>query len=259
MAEKKYYWLRFKEDFFKQKEIKKLRKIAGGDTFTIIYLKMQLLTVKTDGVIKYDGIEDTFAEEIALELDEDVDNVKITLSFLQSTNLMEVLSGSEYLLPEAVKNIGSESDSAERVRKHRDRKALQSNGLALQCNAPVTNCNTELELKIKKEIEGAVAPLSKKDPRKAFGEFGNVLLSEQDLSRLTEKYSEEQVLGLIEKMSRYCEQKGKRYKNYYAALRNWAESEGLKQVVKSKNCEHCGKPMQEGYCRNPKCPQYDKA
>jgi len=154
MIPKKYYWLRFKEDFFKQKEIKKLRKIAGGDTFTIIYLKMQLLTVKTDGIIKYDGIEDTFAEEIALELDEEVDNVKITLSFLQNTNLMEVISGNEYLLPEALKNIGSESDSAERVRNHRSRKALQ-------CNAQVTNCNTELE--IKKEIEINTMPNGKKD------------------------------------------------------------------------------------------------
>ena len=43
MAEKKYYWLKLKEGFFEQKIIKKLRKIAGGDTYVIIYLKMQLL------------------------------------------------------------------------------------------------------------------------------------------------------------------------------------------------------------------------
>jgi hypothetical protein len=29
---KRYYWLRLKEDFFSQPYIKKLRKIAGGDT-----------------------------------------------------------------------------------------------------------------------------------------------------------------------------------------------------------------------------------
>ena len=28
---KKYYWLQLKEDFFRQKEIKLLRKIAGGE------------------------------------------------------------------------------------------------------------------------------------------------------------------------------------------------------------------------------------
>ena len=43
MAEaKRYYWLKFRDDFFDSKRIKKLRKMAGGDTYVIIYLKMQL-------------------------------------------------------------------------------------------------------------------------------------------------------------------------------------------------------------------------
>jgi len=53
---KKYFWLKLKDDFFKQKEIKKLRGIAGGDTYTIIYLKLQLLSIKNDGKIYFDGI-----------------------------------------------------------------------------------------------------------------------------------------------------------------------------------------------------------
>lgn len=47
MAEnKRYYWLKLMDDFFDSKRIKKLRKMAGGDTYTIIYLKMQLLSLK---------------------------------------------------------------------------------------------------------------------------------------------------------------------------------------------------------------------
>ena len=42
---KKYYWLKLNEGFFRDKKIKKLRKIAGGDTYTVIYLKMQLLSL----------------------------------------------------------------------------------------------------------------------------------------------------------------------------------------------------------------------
>ena len=45
---KKYFWLKLKDNFFKQKSIKKLRKMAGGDTFTIIYLKMQLLSLTNE-------------------------------------------------------------------------------------------------------------------------------------------------------------------------------------------------------------------
>ena len=51
MAEKRYYWLKFRDDFFDSKRIKKLRKMAGGDTYTIIYLKMMLKTwVKEAGI-----------------------------------------------------------------------------------------------------------------------------------------------------------------------------------------------------------------
>ena len=38
---RRYYWLKLKDDFFKDKKIKKLRQLAGGDTYTIIYLKLQ--------------------------------------------------------------------------------------------------------------------------------------------------------------------------------------------------------------------------
>lgn len=45
---KRYYWLKLPDGFFRQKAIKKLRKIAGGDTYTIIYLKMLLVAMKQD-------------------------------------------------------------------------------------------------------------------------------------------------------------------------------------------------------------------
>ena len=67
---KRYYWLKLKDDFFTSKEIKKLRRVAGGDTYTIIYQKMLLLAMKSDGILTWTGLEDTFGEELALELDE---------------------------------------------------------------------------------------------------------------------------------------------------------------------------------------------
>lgn len=156
MAEtKKYYWLKLKDDFFRDKRIKKLRRIAGGDTYTVIYLKMQLLSIKNNGVLIFEGLEDNFAEELALELDEDTDNVKVTLAFLQGNGMIEETEQDHYLMTETIKCIGSESASAERVRKHR--KAQK----ALQCNTAVTNCNTEkekekdieIDIDIEKEIE----------------------------------------------------------------------------------------------------------
>ena len=148
---KKYYWLKLKTDFFASRAMKKLRRIAGGDTYTIIYLKLQLLSLKDEGLLFYEGIEPTFYEEMALALDEDAENVKVTLIFLENMGLIKQNNEHEYILTDVPYLIGGESESAERVRRHRQRKALQ-------CNNPVTIGNTEIEKEIEKdkeiEIEG---------------------------------------------------------------------------------------------------------
>ena len=146
---KRYYWLKLKDDFFVDKRIKKLRKIAGGDTYTIIYLKMMLSTLTSDGIIEYEGVEESLAEELALELDEDADNVQITLEFLEKSGLLIDLGNNKYEMPVAKECMGSETASAQRVRDFRERQK------ALQCNTDVTEVlhigNVEKE--IEKEIE----------------------------------------------------------------------------------------------------------
>ena len=146
--EKRYYWLKLKEDFFSSKRIKKLRGMAGGDTYTIIYLKMQLQAMKNGGVLEYTGLEPTFAEELALDLDEKPENVDVTVNYLLRCGLLETSDDREYFVPYAVLNTGSESASTQRVRDHRARKALQ-------CNADVTQVKRlgNAEIEKEKEIE----------------------------------------------------------------------------------------------------------
>ena len=66
---KKYFWLKLYNDFFSSKRIKRLRSLAGGDTYTIIYLKMQLKALKDDGYLYFDGVMDEFAEELSTNLE----------------------------------------------------------------------------------------------------------------------------------------------------------------------------------------------
>lgn len=148
MAEKKFYWLKLKEDFFRQREIKKLRKIAGGDTYTIIYLKMQLLSLKNEGILYYEGMEETFEEQLSLEIDEDIENVKLTLAFLFNNNLIEEISNNEFLLNKASECIGKEGSSAKRMRKLREKQVNKQiiGQTALQCDANVTDSDKNVTL-----------------------------------------------------------------------------------------------------------------
>ena len=152
---KRYYWLKLKEDFFTSKRIKKLRNQAGGDTYTIIYLKLQLLALRSEGVLTWTGLEESVAEELALDLDENPDDVEVTLLYLLKTGLAETNDNRSFFLPWVVENTGSENASAQRVRAFRERQALQCNAQALQSNTLETQvkrvCNAEKE--IEKEIE----------------------------------------------------------------------------------------------------------
>lgn len=148
---KRYYWLKLPDDFFRQKPIKKLRKIAGGDTYTIIYLKMLLIAMKQDGRLYFEGVEDDFYEELALELDEEAENVNVTVRFLLAQGLIELVDETEYRLTECDKMVGSEAASTQRSRQCRERKALQCNTNATPCNTLEQNGSVEKE--IEKEIE----------------------------------------------------------------------------------------------------------
>lgn len=150
---KRYFWLKLKEDFFNQKEIKLLRKIAGGDTYTIIYLKLLLLSLKNDGKIYFDGLTDEFSEEVALEIDESVENVQVTMQFLQKKGLIafDTEHQDEFELTNIASMIGSETEEARRKRKQRQR---QSNKIGQsRDNVPSLSHLGHTEKEIEKEID----------------------------------------------------------------------------------------------------------
>ena len=159
---KRYYWLKLPKDFFEDKAIKRLRQIAGGDTYTIIYLKMLLKSMEDDGKLFYEGIEDNICDEIALDINENVDDVQVTISYLEKKGLL-IVTDSEVELTRLTEMVGSESAVTERVRKHREaQKLLQCNSSVLQGNTIETKCNTEKEIEKEKSREDTEIDTKKK-------------------------------------------------------------------------------------------------
>lgn len=247
MGNKKYYWLQLKTNFFANKAMKKLRRIAGGDTYTIIYLKLMLLSLKDEGILYYDGVEPTFYEEMALALDEDEENVKVTLVFLESVGLLEHRSENEYFLTEVPYLIGGECESAGRVRKHRAQKALQCNADVTDSNTVVTNGNTEIDIDKDKEIniEGDIEKReSKKDatasthphkePKQSFGEYLNVEMTKTEIDKLIEEYGEEMTQEAVKFLDEYIEMKGYKARSHYLCVRKWVIDAVKEKQAKEK-------------------------
>jgi len=166
---KRYYWLKLNDDFFNSKRIKKMRRMAGGDTYTIIYLKLQLMAMKKDGVLTFSGLEPTFAEELALDLDEEVDDVRMTLAYLVSCGLAESNGEASLFFPYAVENVGSEGASAQRMRELRARQNAEALPEASHCDISVTERKRkEIEKRDREEIEKEKTRTHARDPFSAF-------------------------------------------------------------------------------------------
>lgn len=246
---KRYYWLKLPEDFFRQKAIKKLRRIAGGDTYTVIYLKMLLLALKQEGKLFFEGVEDDFCDELALDLDEEPDNVKITIQFLIAQGLMQECADNEYILPECTNLTGSEDPSAARVRAYRSRKALQCNADVTECNVAVTSCNTEKEIEKETDTEIETDTEKSKEKKKNTEDRGEVktegTISDEivcqtqsvslDVKEVAEAWNNLQSLGInrVSKMITTCT----RYKSLSARIREHGKDKVLEAIenIKASN------------------------
>lgn len=195
---RRYYWLQLKEDFFKSKEMKLMRKLPGGEELTIIYLKIMLASLPDEGKIYFEGLAEDLAEELALLIDEDTEAVRMALMFLSKKNLLTTNDNYQFTLEQVPEMIGSETASTRRSRKHRE---VQK---ALQCNTDATKRNGDIEIDIEKDIEldqeqeqkNAVGGenLVFKKLKEAFGEMSVNGTMVEEVEKLLKQYGQELVV-----------------------------------------------------------------
>ena len=144
MANRRFYWMKLPSDYFGQLIQKKMRKQPDGAEMQLIYLKLLLYCIDKDAEIIFQGVYDSVEDEIAEEIGEDAEAVKKTLTFLEANKKLERTEHG-FILPEALELVGSESVSAERVRRFRERQALQCNADVTECNADGAQCNVDID------------------------------------------------------------------------------------------------------------------
>lgn len=233
---RRYYWLQLKEDFFKSKEMKLMRKLPGGEELTIIYLKIMLVSLPDEGKIYFEGLAEDLAEELALLIDEDTEAVRMALMFLSKKNLLTTSDNYQFTLEQVPEMIGSETASTRRSRKYRDGQK------ALQCNTDATKCNgdIEIEIDIEKDIEldqeqeqkNAVGGenLIFKKLKEAFGEMSVNGTMVEEVERLLKQYGQELVvLALNETIINA----GKSLRYTMSILQRW-DGQGLRTAEQIK-------------------------
>jgi len=185
---RKYYWLKLKEAFFSDLKIKKLRKMAGGDTYTIIFQKIMLLSLKDDGYIKFQNIEQNLQKELALILDEDEDNVFVTIGFLIQTNILQKEDDNTFFIPLVSELTGAETEYAKKKREYRQRQKKDNVSL-------MSDKREDIEIE-KRRYKNDIETLAKYSSLTA-NEISNINIEKLSLEDPTKKLIQEEGLQKV--------------------------------------------------------------
>lgn len=202
MADKRYYWLKLKEDFFQDEAIEWLEEQENGKEYCLFYLKLCLKSLKDDGkLIRTVGnlLIPYSTEKLAEATRTKADTVMVAMQVLQRIGLVEILDDGAIQMLKLQDMVGSEAGNANALRqkrfRQRKKQELLSQGVTNSnalCNAElsqgVTNSNVEIR---DKSIENRDKSKENRDKSKEIRESNLIVIWEQNISPITPVIAEE--------------------------------------------------------------------
>lgn len=151
---KKYYYIRLKENFFDSDEIKLLESIPNdGYKFSNILLKMYLKSLKYDGRLMFNDRIPFNAEMLATVTGHSVGDVSRALEMFKKFGLIEVMETGEIYMLDIQSFIGKTSTEADRIKAYRHKIANKKQESVQMYDERTPEIETEKELDTEINIE----------------------------------------------------------------------------------------------------------
>ena len=229
---KKYYYLRLKDNFFDSDELKILESMKDGYLYSNILLKLYLRSLKNDGKLVVNDRIPYNAEMLASVTGHQIGTVKQALSIFKDLGLIDVLENGAIYMLDIQNFIGKGSSEADRKREYRqrietDRTNVQTKVREISEKSP-PEIELEKEIKIEKDIDSSASTTTK---RKRF--------EKPTLSQITQYCLERNNNVNAEQFYDYYESNGWKVgknamKDWKACVRTW-ERNGYDKPIKKKN------------------------
>ena len=225
---RKYYYLKLKENYFDDDSIVLLESMQDGVLYSNILLKLYLKSLKHGGRLQLDEDIPYTAQMIATITRQQIGTVERALQIFLKLGLVEVLDSGTFYMSNIELLIGQSSTEAERKRAARlQNKALsapRTNGGHLSdIRPPEIEIELEKEIEIEKEREGETghpAPA-------AYGRYNNVILTDTELSGLKTELPDKWEY-YIDRLSCHIASTGKQYHSHAATIYKWAQEDAAK-------------------------------
>ena len=150
---KKYYYLRLKDNFFDSDELKILESMKDGYLYSNILLKLYLRSLKNDGKLVVNERIPYNAEMLASVTGHQVDTIKQALSVFKDLGLIDVLDNGAIYMLDIQNFIGKGSSEADRKREYRQRIETDRTNVQTNLRQISDKSTPEIEIELEKEIE----------------------------------------------------------------------------------------------------------
>ena len=147
MADKRYYWLKLKRDFFKRHDIRIIEEMPNGKEYLLFYLKLLVESIDHEGELRFSDTIPYNEQMLSVITNTNIDVVRSAMKLFVELKMIEVQDDETIYMAEVTKLIGSEWASAERMRNLRKKQQ------ASLCDGNVRESDTEKELEKETEID----------------------------------------------------------------------------------------------------------
>lgn len=225
MAEKKYYWLKLKRDFFKRHDIRIIEELPNGKEYLLFYLKLLVESIDHEGSLRFSDTIPYNDQMLSVITNTNVDIVRSAMKLFVDLKMMDVLDDETIYMAEVSNMIGSaaDNDNANRQRRFREKQkqfALPDRYDAVTKNNESKSIDKDIDIEKEKDIE--------KKPQKRF------------------------VPPTLDEVKAYCQERGnnvdaKAFFDYYDTG-NWKDAKGKpvrnwkQKVITWERSDDGGKP-----------------
>ena len=229
---RKYYYLKLKENYFDDDSIVLLESMQDGVLYSNILLKLYLKSLKHGGRLQLDEDIPYTAQMIATITRQQIGTVERALQIFLKLGLVEVLDSGTFYMSNIELLIGQSSTEAERKRaarlQNKSLSAPRTNGGHLSdIRPPEIEIKKEIDIEIEKERELETGQA----PARSYGRYNNVFLSDTELDELKAELPDKWEY-YIDRLSTHIASKGTKYRSHAATIYKWAQEDEAKKPPK---------------------------
>ena len=203
----------------------KIESLTATERSCWITLMCLASNSSNEGIIKYLTIE-SLLNKSGIQLNpydtEEWDNSLSVLVKFQKMKMIEIKEDGNIIILNWDKRQERMMTNAQRQAKYRENK---------KSNEKVTRVTTKVTLEENRIEENRI-------DKNTYGDFKNVLLTDEEYQRLIEKFGEPNTKILIEQLSTGIASKGYKYKSHCATIQSWAmrkfQEHQSKLLIKAK-------------------------